>query len=188
MLSYVDWYRPPVFVMENVFGILHFPLGGKKKGYRIVDGKPQGVIMLIFRVLTALGSVHPQILSILLRQTVDLHSDGFCYYNTRYQVHIALLHAPHYGSPQDRRRVIIMASLPGVPLPKFPVPTHVFVPRAHKFSLCYNQVLHTVTRAHESQDHYYGAPLRSVRLGEAISDLVSTIIFCIRRNLWPAAK
>ena len=41
-----------------------------------------------------------------------------------YQVRLALLNSRAYGSPQNRRRLFILAARADVPLPNFPEPTH----------------------------------------------------------------
>jgi DNA (cytosine-5)-methyltransferase 1 len=41
-----------------------------------------------------------------------------------YQVRYGLLHAAHYGVPQDRRRIIFVATLRGLFLPELPQPSH----------------------------------------------------------------
>ena len=47
-----------------------------------------------------------------------------------YQCTFAVLQAGQYGVPQNRRRVIILAALPGEKLPLYPEPSHVFAPPA----------------------------------------------------------
>jgi DNA (cytosine-5)-methyltransferase 1 len=54
-LSYVDFYRPEFFLLENVRGMLSFRLGGKQDGCRILGGIKMGVIKFIIRSLTAMG-------------------------------------------------------------------------------------------------------------------------------------
>lgn len=43
-----------------------------------------------------------------------------------YQVTFGVLQAGHYGIPQTRRRLFLIAAAPGYVLPKFPEPLHVF--------------------------------------------------------------
>ena len=57
-----------------------------------------------------------------------------------------------------------------------PLPTHHHIPRAGKTKLNNFQFLHSVTRTLGSK-HHYGAPLRPVTIGDAISDLVSLLHF-----------
>ncbi|CAJ0911529.1 1777_t:CDS:2, partial [Entrophospora sp. SA101] len=54
-LSYVDFYRPDYFLLENVRGMLSFRLGGEQDGIKIKGGIKMGVIKFILRSLTALG-------------------------------------------------------------------------------------------------------------------------------------
>ncbi|KAM0152941.1 hypothetical protein ACHAPG_007335 [Botrytis cinerea] len=104
-LSYVDFYRPKYFLLENVPGIKHHPLNGNDIPNYSPDGGPlkNGAMKFIFRFLTSLG----------------------------YQCQHATLQAGAYGVPSSRKRVIIWACLPGHKLPKYPEPTNVFksVPR-----------------------------------------------------------
>lgn len=55
MLSYVEFYRPKYFLLENVVGLLCFRLGGKQRGPAVVGGMSMGVVKFIFRTLIALG-------------------------------------------------------------------------------------------------------------------------------------
>lgn len=52
-----------------------------------------------------------------------------------YQVTFGILQAGHYGVPQTRRRLIIMAAAPGYVLPKYPEPQHVFNKRGCQLSV-----------------------------------------------------
>ncbi|TEY71700.1 hypothetical protein BOTCAL_0088g00340 [Botryotinia calthae] len=105
LLSYVEFYRPEYFLLENVPGIKHHPLNGNDIPNYPSDGGPlkNGAMKFIFRVLTSLG----------------------------YQCQHAILQAGAYGVPSSRTRVMIWACLPGNKLPKYPEPTNVFksVPR-----------------------------------------------------------
>ncbi|PKY44169.1 S-adenosyl-L-methionine-dependent methyltransferase, partial [Rhizophagus irregularis] len=75
-LSYVDFYRPEFFLLENVRGMLSFRLGGKQDGNKILGGIKMGVIKFIIRSLTAMG----------------------------YQTKFSVQQAGHHGVPQSRRR------------------------------------------------------------------------------------
>lgn len=58
MLSYVDFYRPKFFMLENVEGILYHPLAATQEGgpgSKMEGGIRMGVVKLILRVLTNLG-------------------------------------------------------------------------------------------------------------------------------------
>ena len=59
MLSYVEFYRPKFFMLENVEGILHHPLAAmqERPGATMEDGVRMGVVKLILRVLISLGYV-----------------------------------------------------------------------------------------------------------------------------------
>ena len=48
MISYVEFYRPLFFLLENVVGMLSFPLEGK-------GGIKMGVVKFILRALISLG-------------------------------------------------------------------------------------------------------------------------------------
>lgn len=62
MLSYVEFYRPSYFLLENVVGLLHYPLKGRMVGRAFVEGIRMGVVKFIVRTLTCLGLV--QVLSL----------------------------------------------------------------------------------------------------------------------------
>ncbi|KAL2069986.1 hypothetical protein VTL71DRAFT_14666 [Oculimacula yallundae] len=92
-LSYVDYYRPKYFLLENVKGLLTHRLGAtQERKKKLEGGIEKGTVKFILRALTSLG----------------------------YQVHFALLQAAEYGVPSSRKRVFFWASLPGYNLPKFP--------------------------------------------------------------------
>lgn len=63
MLSYVEFYRPKFFLLENVLGLLSHKLQMNKAGPQ--EGKTviHGVVKYILRVLTSLGYVPPFSLS-----------------------------------------------------------------------------------------------------------------------------
>lgn len=52
-----------------------------------------------------------------------------------YQVAFGVLQAGHYGIPQTRRRLIIMAAAPGYKLPNYPEPQHVFSKKGCQLSI-----------------------------------------------------
>ncbi|KAJ1965875.1 hypothetical protein IWQ62_002557, partial [Dispira parvispora] len=98
-LSYVDFYRPRFFLLENVQGMVHFKLGGEQSGStKIVGGIKMGVIKFIVRALTSMG------------------------YQTRFSVQ----QAANHGVPQSRRRLFIWGARRGEPLPVFPQPSTCF--------------------------------------------------------------
>ena len=56
MLSWVEFYKPKYFLLENVVGITQFPLYSKQ-GKKSSGGKQikMGVVKFILRTLVALG-------------------------------------------------------------------------------------------------------------------------------------
>ncbi|KAJ9073953.1 hypothetical protein DSO57_1011171 [Entomophthora muscae] len=98
-LSYVDFYRPKYFLLENVRGLLNFRLGGNQAGInRVEGGIKMGYVKFIMRCLTHMG----------------------------YQVRISIQQAGNFGLAQSRRRVIIWGTHLGLKLPDYPQPTHCF--------------------------------------------------------------
>lgn len=57
MLSYVEFYRPKFFLLENVFGLLSHKLQVNKAGPQEGDVVAHGVVKFILRTLTSLGYV-----------------------------------------------------------------------------------------------------------------------------------
>lgn len=55
MLSYVEFYKPKYFLLENVVGLLRFPLRCEQVGNSLVGGIKMGVVKFILRSLVALG-------------------------------------------------------------------------------------------------------------------------------------
>lgn len=55
-----------------------------------------------------------------------------------YQVTFGVVQAGHYGVPQTRRRLIIIAAAPGCVLPRYPEPQHVFSKRGCQLSVVVN--------------------------------------------------
>jgi hypothetical protein len=55
MISYVDFYKPSYFMLENVTGMIVTKLNGIQSGRRIEGGVGSGVVKFIFRSLVALG-------------------------------------------------------------------------------------------------------------------------------------
>ncbi|KAH6916709.1 S-adenosyl-L-methionine-dependent methyltransferase [Coprinopsis sp. MPI-PUGE-AT-0042] len=97
--SYVDAIRPDYAFFENVPNFLNYQLNARQAGiHRVEGGIEKGGIKIVVRALLDMG----------------------------YQVRFAKLQAAHYGTPQDRVRLILMAARQGKTLPEFPHPSHGF--------------------------------------------------------------
>ncbi|KAJ3365643.1 DNA (cytosine-5)-methyltransferase 1 [Allomyces javanicus] len=108
-LSYVELYRPKVFLLENVVGLLTFKFGGQQATkHRVEGGHKTGTLSFILRVLVELG----------------------------YQVTWHVAQAGNYGTPQSRRRVLVFATLPHIKLPDWPEPTHIFKTETCNLAVC----------------------------------------------------
>lgn len=55
MISYVEYYRPMFFLLENVVGMLSYRLGGEQDHNRVVGGIEMGVVKFILGSLAILG-------------------------------------------------------------------------------------------------------------------------------------
>ncbi|KAG0086593.1 DNA (cytosine-5)-methyltransferase 1 [Podila epicladia] len=98
-MSYVDYYKPNYFLLENVRGMIAYRLGGRRSSEgKHVGGMEMGVVKFILRCLTAMG----------------------------YQCRIGLLQAGQFGVPQSRRRFFVWGARMGLGLPTFPLPTTCF--------------------------------------------------------------
>lgn len=114
-LSFVELYRPRMFLLENVVGLLSYSLGGWQESvHKVSGGIRQGVLKFIVRTLLELG----------------------------YQVTWSVLQAGNFGLPQNRKRVIVFASL-DFNLITWPEPTFLFTPQTcnihspmHEVSYC----------------------------------------------------
>ncbi|CAG8512544.1 12197_t:CDS:10 [Ambispora leptoticha] len=101
-LSYVDFYRPEYFLLENVRGMIAFRLGGEQDGKtKIKGGISMGVVKFILRALTAMG----------------------------YQARFSVQQAGNHEVPQSRRRLFIWGTKIGHNLPDFPQPSTCFAQR-----------------------------------------------------------
>ncbi|OCH93875.1 S-adenosyl-L-methionine-dependent methyltransferase [Obba rivulosa] len=147
MLSWVELYRPPYFLIENVIGMLFHPLGGKQSGRSLVGGIKMGIVKFIVRASTALG----------------------------YQIHFRVLQAGQYGAPQGRRRLIFEGARRDLALPQFPAPTHCFPKRTQRYNLPTGDILQPVTRCPIDEDDVTTlepwVPLPTVTVMDAIGDL-----------------
>ena len=83
----------------------------------------------------------------------------------------SVLQAGVYGSPQNRRRVIFWGARRGLPLPEFPIPTHIFDSKLWAVQLDTGLRLDHVSR--DPDRPHRGAPLQAVTVDDVISDLVS---------------
>ncbi|CAH1179610.1 unnamed protein product [Phaedon cochleariae] len=83
-----------------------------------------------------------------------------------YQVTFGVLQAGHYGVPQTRRRLIIMAAAPGFILPKYPEPLHVFNKRGCQLSFTVDG-----WRYFNGCEWKESAPYRTICVRDAMSDL-----------------
>lgn len=86
-----------------------------------------------------------------------------------YQVTFGVLQAGHYGLPQTRRRVVLMAASPGNKLPQFPEPLYTFNPKGLKVTV-HNKLYKTNITQLES------APFRPITVRDAISDLPELVV------------
>ena len=170
MLSYVEFYRPNFFLLENVLGLLNHKLQMNKAGPQEGDIVAHGVVKFILRTLTSLGYVtfpaYPPANALALKHACTSATMGW----DRYQVRFSVLQAGVYGSPQGRRRVIFWGARRGVPLPEFPIPTHNFETGQWAVQLDTGLKLDHVGR--DPDMPHRGAPLRAVTVDDAISDLV----------------
>ncbi|KAI9511110.1 S-adenosyl-L-methionine-dependent methyltransferase [Russula earlei] len=160
MLSYVEFYRPKYFLLENVLGFLNHKLRineGPQEGNLVAHG----VVKFLLRALTSLGYVRFR----LLAQPCERERD-----RDRYQVRFSVLQAGVYGSPQNRRRVIFWGARRGFPLPEFPIPTHNFE-SAYHWAVQLDTGLKLEHVARDPDRPHRGAPLRAVTVDDAISDL-----------------
>ncbi|CAH0549085.1 unnamed protein product [Brassicogethes aeneus] len=83
-----------------------------------------------------------------------------------YQVTFGVLQAGHYGVPQTRRRLILMAAAPGHVLPRYPEPKHVFNKRGCQLSFAVDGV-----RYENGVQWALSAPYRTICVRDALSDL-----------------
>ncbi|KII89181.1 hypothetical protein PLICRDRAFT_160365 [Plicaturopsis crispa FD-325 SS-3] len=143
MVSYVEFYRPQYFLLENVEGFLTHSLSGRDGTGKGTDAIQCGVVKFVLRALICLG----------------------------YQARFKVLQAGQYGSPQNRKRVIFWGAKRGIPLPEFPIPTHCF-PRGSFFhSLPTGAKVPPVTRSKLEDNLHQSAPFHFVTVYDAISDL-----------------
>ncbi|KAJ1968533.1 hypothetical protein H4R35_006401, partial [Dimargaris xerosporica] len=128
-LSYVDFYRPRYFLLENVRGMLQFRLGGTQTGAaRVTGGIEFGVLKFIIRALTSMG----------------------------YQVRFSVQQAGCHGVPQTRRRLFVWGARRGHQLPQFPQPITCFTKSLSVAIKLPNGVLYSTSRRSQEAAPHYG--------------------------------
>ncbi|KAF9454585.1 S-adenosyl-L-methionine-dependent methyltransferase [Macrolepiota fuliginosa MF-IS2] len=143
MLSYLEHYNADYLLLENVRGLITYPLLSEQIGRVFVGGIKSGVVKFIMRTLIALG----------------------------YQVHWKLLQAGQYGAPQNRPRVIFWAAKRGIPLPKHPVPVYAWKQGATRPVLPIGTRMPPPSRSLVPGESHQCAPLKPITVGAAIGDL-----------------
>ena len=103
MLSYVEFYRPKFFLLENLLGLLIHKLQVNKAGLQEGNIVTHSIVKYILRTLTSLGYVHHS-LPVQKQSFRSKHYDhrGFTYGEllNSYQERFSILQAGAYGSPQ----------------------------------------------------------------------------------------
>jgi len=92
------------------------------------------------------------------------------------------MQAGRYGVPQSRERIIILASRGDIPLPDFPLPTHIFSRRATWKTLPNGELLPPIQRSggnHPFLHNCLCAPLPAVTADNYLDDLVSSSPTCV---------
>ncbi|KAH7100126.1 S-adenosyl-L-methionine-dependent methyltransferase, partial [Auriculariales sp. MPI-PUGE-AT-0066] len=98
-LGFVEQFHPRFFVLENVVSIDSWELMSKQIDRRRVGGgEAHGGVYLIVAILLELG----------------------------YHVRVGIMQAGYFGTPQQRRRFILLAADINSTLPELPHPTHGF--------------------------------------------------------------
>ncbi|KAF9495862.1 S-adenosyl-L-methionine-dependent methyltransferase [Pleurotus eryngii] len=144
MLSWVEHYQPSYFLLENVPGLLSFPLLAEQgESGKLLGGIVMGVVKFVQRTLIALG----------------------------YQVRHKVLEAGQYGAPQGRQRVIFWGARRGIIIPDFPVPTHCYPKPAKFYKQPIGCPLRPATRSKDPDICHSFAPMRAITVNDAIGDL-----------------
>lgn len=164
---------PERFLIENVVGLLGYPLLGvlKEGGRSLEGGHRGGFVKLILQISMHLGYV----LASLCLLTHGLLQ--------RYQIQMSLLQAAAYGVPQSRERVIFVGTKRGLTMPSFPLPTHTFKSQSKQLGgvkyfdgkKMIQERLYTPSRAQWEGDEVAeaSAPCPTVTIDRAMGDLVS---------------
>ena len=175
MVSYVEFYRPKYFLLENVVGMLSHKLGQKRDG---VDETGMTVVKFLFRAMVALGYVNLTLPFVYWTFKLALTTPPL-----RYQAHCKVLQAAQYGAPQGRERVIFWGARRDVPLPDFPYPTHNYKHKSKSYDLLTGEILHrpvrfvsTIFDGKERDEYRQYAPFQAVTIQDAIGDLVISIL------------
>ncbi|KAI8593056.1 hypothetical protein BDZ88DRAFT_183954 [Geranomyces variabilis] len=140
-LSYVEFFRPKYFLLENVRGLTDFELGGVLDGDRLSGGIQLGVVKLIVKTLHALN----------------------------YQTRFGLLQAANHGLPQSRTRFFVWSARRGLTLPELPQPTHCGS-HSGRLKLSLN-AYNGATTYDPRRRTLGNSPLPGVTVWDAISDL-----------------
>ncbi|XP_066253971.1 DNA (cytosine-5)-methyltransferase PliMCI-like [Euwallacea similis] len=98
--------------------------------------------------------------SMVLKLTIS------CLVKMGYQVTWGVLQAGHYGVPQTRRRLILMAAAPGYVLPRYPEPEHVFNKRGTQLSFVVDDYKYS-----NGCQWIDSAPYRTICVRDAMADL-----------------
>ena len=93
-----------------------------------------------------------------------------------YQVAYSVLQAGHYGVPQSRKRLIIIAVAPGEPLPLFPEPTYVCAAPHFSGPHFPRVTVSGWTVDPSGGEMPAGAPRRCITVWDVISDLPETAV------------
>ena len=159
LLSWVDFLKPKYCFFENVRGFLRYNLHARQADkHNVKGGIHTGGLKFLVHALLSMGYVT------LLSHSASTVNTCF---PSRYQVRFGLLQAGHYGTPQDRVRFFLNASLHGYPLPALPQPSHSSLSADGLQLALSNEVnIRPILTAKGT------APLKHVTIREAIGDLL----------------
>ncbi|KAL1490162.1 hypothetical protein ABEB36_012901 [Hypothenemus hampei] len=101
-----------------------------------------------------------------------------CLIKMGYQVTWGILQAGHYGVPQTRRRMIMMAAAPGYTLPKYPEPLHVFNRRTSQLSFVVDGLKYS-----NGCEWVDTGPYRTITVKDAMGDLPNIPNGCNRLEM-----
>lgn len=175
MLSYVEYYEPDYFLLENVAGFLdHKFYISKNTGSGEVQHEVKGgMVKFLIRSLIALGYDN-------FHFFFNVYLMPMLIWSKSYQVRYKLLQAGQYGAPQSRRRVIFWGAKRGIIVPDFPVPVYAFPVSANQVTLPTGAgKLCPPTRSKDPKNFHVWAPLRPRTVDDAIGDLVLYLFLCL---------